>query len=119
MALCFALIAAKHSRGKILLLLYLRGIIPIRILMNIEKNNAPIRFCLHFALLLINLTQSLKTQFYILLSLMENMDNGKSPWVIRNSCTRWVPENCGPHPRMASVDWTALVHGPILLPAIV
>ncbi len=37
----------------------------------------------------------------------------KPPWVIGNSCTRWVPESCGPQPRMASVDWlrAALVHG--------
>ncbi len=27
-----------------------------------------------------------------------------SHWVSRNSCTRWFPGSCGPHPEMLLVD---------------
>ncbi len=29
-----------------------------------------------------------------------------TPWVSRNSCTRWVPGSSGPHPQILIADWS-------------
>ena len=39
----------------------------------------------------------------------------KSPWVIRNSCIRWVPGSCWSHPWLAIVDWSHLCHASFTL----